>query len=47
MNVFLPGDLFVAGYNAGLLTNGQTVPGSARVSVEPPTRWRACRTRRR
>ena len=34
MNVFLPGDLFVAGYNAGLLTNGQTVPGSARVSVE-------------
>src|SRR5262245_6484227 len=34
MTVFLPGDLFAAGYNAGFLTNGQTVPGNARVAVE-------------
>lgn len=34
MTVFLPGDLFVAGYNAGLITDGQTVPGNARVAVE-------------
>lgn len=34
LTAFLPGDIFVAGYNLGLLNSGDVVPGDVAVNVE-------------
>ncbi|HET6952200.1 MAG TPA: Ig-like domain-containing protein [Acidimicrobiales bacterium] len=34
LSLFLPGDIFVAGYNLGLLNSGDVVPGNVRAVIE-------------
>jgi hypothetical protein len=34
LSLFLPGDLFVVGYNLNLLNNGDVIPGDVRVVIE-------------